>query len=383
MKYFIVAGEKSGDLHGGMLVKYLRENDPEAEISGIGGDSMQAQGISLFQHIKTMSFMGLWDVLVHLPQIFGSLRQCKSDLLKVRPHVLILIDYVEYNLKMAKFAKQNGILVYFYISPQIWAWNVKRVYKIQKRVHQMFVILHFEKAFYQKYGIDVIYEGHPLVDQLANFQPIPRDSFLKKHQIPEKPIIALLPGTRKQELHHILPTMLKVSQDPKFSNYQFVIAAVHELPSSIYRKTEKQNISVVYDDTYQLLTHSHAALVTSGTATLETALFGIPQVVCYKAKPFNYHLFKLFVKVPYISLVNLISKKSVVKELIQNEFNETNLRNELECITYGLNRKQILSDYQILKTKLGKPNVSERIAKNMIEGLQVHFGKAIPKDNSH
>ncbi|WP_439559299.1 lipid-A-disaccharide synthase [Dyadobacter sp.] len=361
MKYYLVAGERSGDLHGSNLIRGIKENDPAAEFRGWGGDLMQAEGLDLVTHYKDTAFMGFLEVIKNLRTISGFLKKCKADIISYQPDALILIDYPGFNLRIAAFAKKKGIKVFYYISPKVWAWNQKRAWKIKQNVDHMFVIFPFEIDFYKKFDYKVDYVGNPLMDAISTFKPDP--DFKTKNNIGTKPVIALLPGSRKQEILGMLDVMLSIQ--PQFPEYQFVIAGVKNLPAELYAKADLSGKSVVvYESTYDLLHIAAAALVTSGTATLETALFKVPEVVCYKTSGISYAIAKRLIRVPFISLVNLIMDKEVVRELIQDELNERLLADELRSILPGGAKREIqLKDYQVLGDKVGGPGASQRAGK--------------------
>ncbi|MGW9684091.1 lipid-A-disaccharide synthase [Flagellimonas sp. 2504JD1-5] len=368
MKYYIIAGEASGDLHGSNLIKALKQQDSDAQIRCWGGDLMQKAGGDLAKHYKEMAFMGFLEVLKNIPAIFRNISFCKEDIQKFNPDLIIFIDFSGFNLRIAKWAKQHSFKTNYYISPQIWASREGRIEKIKRDIDDMYVILPFEKDFYeQKHNFPVHFVGHPLIDAIENTEIVDEATFRKEHHLqPQKPIIALLPGSRKQEVQKMLTVMLSVSSD--FPEYQFVIAGAPSLPDDFYETFLKEDkVGYVSNQTYSLLKHSHAALVTSGTATLETALFEIPQVVCYKGNWISYQIAKRIITLDYISLVNLIMDKEVVKELIQNELTTKNLREELSKITAGQKREQILSDYKSLKEKLGGKGASQLAAQLIIE----------------
>ena len=329
---YIIAGEASGDLHGSNLIKALFNQQPSLNIRCWGGDLMQKAGGEVVKHYRDLAFMGFVEVVKNLPTILGNLSFCKKDILEFQPDALVLIDYPGFNLRIAKWAKKQGIKVIYYISPQIWAWNSKRVHAIKRDVDRMITILPFEKDFYAKYGMEVDYVGHPLLDVVNDFKS-DKTAFYNKWKLSEKPIIALLPGSRKQEIKTALEIMLQVVRN--FPDHQFVVAGAPSQPTdyyqSIFEKTGVQ-LHLIENETYDLLSHSTAAIVTSGTATLETALFGVPQIVCYKGNAVSYQIAKRLVNVDYISLVNLIAGKEVVKELIQEEFNKKKLMVELTKI---------------------------------------------------
>jgi lipid-A-disaccharide synthase len=364
MKYYLIAGEKSGDLHASNLIKELVKLDDKAEIRAWGGDEMQKAGAKLVKHYSEMAFMGFWEVFKNLLTIRRFLKECEVDLQKYQPDVLILIDYAGFNLRVAAIAKKLGIKVFYYISPKVWAWNQSRALKIKKLVDKMFVIMHFEKAFYQKFDFEVDYVGNPIFDAIRNHQVNPK--FLEENNLTSKPIIALLPGSRKQELAYIFPTMLETAKQfsLKYPEYQFVVAGVNELPSSFYEDAISQGLPVIKNDTYNLLSYSYSALVTSGTATLEVALFKVPQVVCYKTSWLTYQIAKSLIKVKYISLVNLIADKMLVKELIQKDLNVKLLTSSLEEIL-GKERPRILKEYEEMKKMIETEGASKETAKLM------------------
>lgn len=368
MKYYIIAGEASGDLHGSNLIKAIKKEDKTAQIRCWGGDLMKAVGGDLAKHYKEMAFMGFLEVLKNISTIFKSIRFCKSDIETFQPDKIIFIDFSGFNLRIAKWAKNKGFQTNYYISPQIWASREGRIHKIKRDIDHMYVILPFEKDFYEKkHDYPVEFVGHPLFDAIHN-TPIPDEvSFREQNQLDlEKPIIALLPGSRKQEVQKMLSIMLSVQSD--FQDYQFVIAGAPSLPDSFYTSyVENRNVSFVSNQTYALLTYAHAALVTSGTATLETALFQVPQVVCYKGNWISYQIAKRIITLDFISLVNLIMDKEVVKELIQNELTYVNLKRELSQIVKGEKRKQILSNYLELQKKLGGKGASQKTAQLLVE----------------
>jgi lipid-A-disaccharide synthase len=359
MKYYLIAGERSGDLHGSNLIGGIRENDPDAQFRGWGGDMMAAAGMELVTHYKDTAFMGFLEVALNLHKISGFLKKCKADILEHKPDALILIDYPGFNLRIAAFAKKHGLKVFYYISPKVWAWNQKRAWKIKQNVDQMFVIFPFEIDFYKKFDFKVDYVGNPLMDAIAAFKP--DTAFLEKHNLSaDKPVIALLPGSRQQEIIGMLDIMLTVQ--PHFPEHQFVIAGVSNLPKSLYEKyVSAHNATIVYESTYDLLHIADAALVTSGTATLETALFRVPEVVCYKTSTFSYAIAKRLIRVPFISLVNLILEKEAVRELIQGDLNEDLLVEELgKILPGGARHRAQKEDYQTLQNMVGGPGASER-----------------------
>lgn len=365
MKYYIIAGEASGDLHASNLMKSLKVLDTNAHFRCWGGDLMQAQGAHIVKHYRDLAFMGFTEVLMNIRTIFKNIDFCKKDLLENRPDVLILVDYPGFNMRIAEFAKANGIKVFYYISPQIWAWKQSRVHKIKRTVDRMFVILPFEKDFYKRFDVDVDFVGHPLLDAVDNYS---KESYSLGIET-TKPIIAILPGSRKQEISTLLPLMLSMRK--YYPNYQFVVAGAPSQNLEYYQTFfPDNNVQIVFGKTYQLLQKSEAALVASGTATLETALFGVPEVVCYIAGKISYVIAKQLVKIKYISLVNLIMDQEIVRELIQDDLNETSLKLELDKLLTENTRKKMLADYAELKTKLGGLGASQKTATLMIKYLQ-------------
>ena len=361
MQYYIIAGEASGDLHGSNLIKELQILDKNTTIRCWGGDKMEATGATLVKHYKHLAFMGFAEVILNLRTIFKNLDFCKKDILAHKPDALILIDYPGFNLRIAEWAKQQGIKIIYYISPQVWAWKENRVKGIKKCVDKMLVILPFEKDFYKKWNYEVEYVGHPLVKVIEDFKA------QQTTQDNNKNIIALLPGSRKQEILKKLPIMLEVAKD--FPAYQFVVAKAPGLEDSFYSEllAPYTNVSSVVNETYKLLSQSKAALVTSGTATLETALFNVPEVICYKGSAISYQIAKRLIKIKYICLVNLIMDKEVVKELIQTELTVENIKTALNKVLFDENkRKQLQTDYADLKTLLSKGgNASANAAKTI------------------
>ncbi len=368
MKYYIIAGEASGDLQASYLVKELAKTDSNADFRCFGGDLMKEQGATIVKHYKELAFMGVEEVLLNIRTIFKNISFCKEDIKTYKPDVLILVDYPGFNMKIAKWAKANNIKVYYYISPKIWAWNQKRVHKIKKIIDKMIVILPFEKEFYANFKYPVDFVGHPLLDSIVDRKPISFEAFCNDHKLNNKPIIALLPGSRKQEISAMLTLMLSVID--QFPNHQFVIAGAPSQKLAFYKQFITKDVSIIENKTYDLLQHSTSALVVSGTATLETALFKVPQVVCYKTGWLFYRLAKMVMKVKYISLVNLIMDKESVKELIQKELNTHNLTSELRKITTEEYRKTMLNDYEELHQKLGGIGASKRAAKLIIDSLE-------------
>ncbi|CAL2083417.1 lipid-A-disaccharide synthase [Tenacibaculum sp. 190524A05c] len=369
MKYYIVAGEASGDLHGSNLMKEIIKQDSDADIRFWGGDLMKEAGGTLVSHYKERAFMGFVEVIMNLRKIFGFIKFCKNDIASFNPDVIIFIDNSGFNLRIAKWAKEKGFRTNYYISPQVWASRAGRVEAIKRDVDKMFVILPFEKEFYNKYNYQVEFVGHPLIDGIADRTQIDEKSFRKEHDLGEKEIIALLPGSRKQEITKMLSTMLLMVD--KFPDYQFVIAGAPSQTESFYDEFIKnKNVKFINNKTYDLLSIANTALVTSGTATLETALFKVPQVVCYKGSWLSYQIAKRIITLEYISLVNLIMDKEVVTELIQNDFTEKRLEQELQSIVKGEKREQLFSDYFDLEQKLGGKGASAKTASLIIEELK-------------
>ena len=373
MKYYIIAGEASGDMHAANLIAAMKNQYPNTEFRGFGGDLMQQQGMELVKHYRTMAFMGFVEVAVNIRKVLGNISLCKKDILEYKPDAIILVDYPGFNLRIAEFAREQGIKVFYYISPQVWAWKRRRVKKIQQSVDKMLVILPFEEDFYKNYGVNVNYVGHPLLDELAKFGTGNRSIFLRRNSLGEKrEIIALLPGSRTQEVKRILPVMLKVASH--FPEYQFVVAGVSSVDTSLYKRIiGKSDVFLIENQTYDLLQNASAALVTSGTATLESALFSVPEVVCYKANGFSYLIAKWLIKVKFISLVNLVMDKEVVKELIQSDLTEENLVEELkQLLGDGQRQRQLLEDYEELMERLGNAGASGNAAKVIIEEMKKH-----------
>jgi len=364
MKYYLVAGEASGDLHGANLMKALKAEDGDAVFRFFGGNKMQDEGGQLVKHYADMAFMGFTEVLLNLRTIYKNLAACKKDLIDWLPDVLILIDFPGFNLKIAEFAKANGIKVCYYISPKVWAWNQKRVLKIKKVVDHMFCILPFEVGFYKEWGMKVDYVGNPLLDEKAQF--VPDVNFRAANNFGEKKIIALLPGSRKQEIERLLPEMLSITE--YYSEYEFAIAAAPTFSEIYYQQfIGEKKVKLLFSNTYNLLHHAHAAIVASGTATLETALFKVPQVVVYKGGAISIAIARVLVKIKFISLVNLIVNKKIVTELIQEDCNTKKIDEELRLIIDGPGRKNMLSNYNELNALMGTPGASEKTARLIVE----------------
>ena len=372
-KYYIIAGEASGDLHGANLIKEIKKLDSNAAFRCWGGDLMEEEGVELVKHYRDLAFMGFLEVIRNIRTILRNMKFSKKDILDYKPDAVIFIDYPGFNLRIAEFVHQNKIPTLYYVSPQVWAWKQSRVEKIKKVVDKMFVILPFEKDFYKKFDYDVSFVGHPLIDAIEQFKEkaISKQAFCEKYGLNEKPIIALLPGSRSQEIEKKLPLMLSVVS--KYEEYQFVIAGAPSRSNEYYAPfLAKENVHVVVNDTYNLLNTSHAALVTSGTATLETALFKVPQVVCYKSSAFSYRIAKLLIgkRIKFISLVNLIVGKEIVKELIQSKLTEINLKKELGVILSSEGRENMVKEYQLLEDKCGGTGASFNTANEMLKTLE-------------
>lgn len=364
MKYYLVAGEASGDLHGSNLMKGIKSLDPEAEFRYFGGDKMQAEGGELVKHYAEMAFMGFTEVVMNLNTILKNMKACKRDLLAYAPDVLILIDFPGFNLKIAEFAKANRLKVCYYISPKVWAWNQKRVLKIKKVVDKLFCILPFEVDFFNAWGMKVDYVGNPLLDEIDAF--VPNIEFTKQYGLEGKDVVALLPGSRKQEIDRLLPDMLGIVAD--FPGMHFVVAGAPSFQKEYYdRFITNENVSLVFGETYNLLHVAKAAVVASGTATLETALFKVPQIVVYKGGAISIAVARMLIKIRFISLVNLIMDKEVVKELIQQDCNPGTISSILRSLIGGPERHKMLKDYDLLAEKMGSAGASLRTAKLILD----------------
>ncbi len=366
MKYYLIAGEASGDMHAANLVKAIQRIDSNAKFRCFGGDMLKEAGAELFIHYRDMALMGGIEVLRKYPAIKRNGSLCREDILNYKPDVLILVDYSGFNLPMARFASGNKIRVIYYISPKLWAWAKWRVKSVRDYVLKMFVILPFEVDFYRKHQIEAEYYGNPVLDSIANFEEKYRTDadFNVKNKLSDKPVIALLAGSRKQEIDHLLPEMLAVMS--YYPGFQFVVAGAPAISADYYEKyLEGTEAKIVYDQTYALLKHAKAAIVTSGTATLETALLGIPQVVVYKTSPLTFFIGNFFVKIKYFSLVNLILDRDVVRELLQENL-QVDIRKEMDKILFDpVYRNTMLDDYRLLKNELGKPGVADRVAERV------------------
>ena len=373
-KIYFISGEASGDLHGSNLIKEMllqKSAEQELNIRFWGGDKMaEVIGKHPVKHYKELAFMGFLEVILNLRTILKNIDSCKQDILNFQPDVLVLIDYPGFNLRIAEWAKTHNIKVLYYISPTVWAWKQNRVFTIKKAVDKMYAILPFEKPFYQKFDYEVEYFGHPLLDAVQQFEALKNhqiEDFRIRHKLSDLPIIAILPGSRKQEIRKKLPVMLEAVKS--FKNYQMVIAGAPGMDEEFYKQfIDNANVSIIFGVTYELLSNTEAAVVTSGTATLETALFNVPQVVCYKTSGISYHIAKRLVKIKFISLANLILDREVNKELIQHDCSVTNIQKELkDIIVGGTKRESMLEDYKILHETLGEGGASQKIAKSMLK----------------
>lgn len=368
MKYYLIAGEASGDLHAANLMRALAERDPDADFRAWGGDHMEKAGADLVKHYRELAFMGFAEVVMNLRTILRNISFCKEDIDRFQPDVLILIDYPGFNMRIAEWARQQGLKVIFYISPQIWAWKQNRVHKLKRDCDKILCILPFEKEFYARFDVEVDFVGHPLLDAIAkrpDFEPAARKAELGL--LPDKPVLAILPGSRKQEISTMLPTMLKAAR--RFPRHQLALAQAPSQDEDFYRQlAELEGVTIVNNRTYDLLEVTDAAAVASGTATLETALFEVPEVVCYRGNWLSYWIARQLVKVKYISLVNLIADRLMVTELIQGDMNATRLEQELQqCITRS---ESFRSDFRELKQKLGGGGASRSAAEAILKEVK-------------
>ena len=370
MKYYIIAGEMSGDVHAAYLIKELKCADSAAEFRFWGGDNMIAQTDknAVVKHIKDLAFMGFVEVAANIGTVLKNISLCKKDMLAWLPDAVILIDYPGFNLRMAKFAHRNGLKVFYYISPQVWAWKSGRIKSMKKNIDKLFVILPFEKEFYKRHDMDVEFFGHPLIDEIDEYESQSglTNNLTRNLCAEERPLIALLPGSRKQEVKKIIPLYAEIAD--KFKQLDFAVAAVNTLDKELYRPMEgKKNVKVIFNQTYQIFNKSWAALVASGTATLETALFDIPQIVCYKTNPLSYWIAKNLAHVKWISLVNIILNKYAIEELLQKNFNKEKIEEGLRKIVYNEDyRKYVRMVYSELRDKLGNKGASEKVAKRIV-----------------
>lgn len=371
MKYYLIAGEASGDLHGSNLMKGLKQHDANAEFRFFGGDLMQAEGGVLVKHYREMAFMGFLEVVKNLKTISHNFKECQTDIASYQPDVVILIDYPGFNFRIARWAKERGIKVFYYIAPKVWAWKEGRVKRLREHVDKLFTIFPFETEYFRKHGIEVHYEGNPLIDALEQRKKtLPSyQEFIAKNHLEDKPIVGLLAGSRKQEVEKCLPLMKKVAS--RYPHLQFVLAGAPSLPRSFYTPfLDDGEVKMVYNQTYDLFNVCTAALVTSGTATLEAALFNVPQAVCYRTSHISAWIAKAFIKVKWVSLVNIIMNREVVRELLQYDMTVEKMIQELDSLLpHGFKREQVLAEYAQLQTMLEKVGSSERTAKKMVELL--------------
>lgn len=368
MKYFIVAGERSGDQHAARLLSEICRLDPEAEATGIGGRFLEEAGMKILMDYHELAIMGFTEVFEKFSLLRKARKMVQQNLISQRPDCIILIDYGGFNLPLAKIAKSLGIKVFYYIPPKVWAWNEGRIRQLKEHTDRIFVILPFEKEYYAGHGLDVTYVGNPTLDSVADFRP--DSGFRSKNRLDEKPIIAVLPGSRKSEIERSLFRILSIL--PAYPDHHFVVAAVDNLPAAYYNHFRRNGrVDVVFEQTYDLLANAEMAVVTSGTATLETALFRVPQVVVYATNTISYLIARLLIKVKFISLVNLIAGKKIVPELIQNEFSAPDLRVELAGLAPGCeNREIMLEAYEELRAGLGEPGASAKCAAHIVAELK-------------
>ncbi len=368
MRYYLIAGEASGDLHASNLIKHLKQIDKSSVFRGWGGDKMADNGAEIVKHYKDLAFMGFVEVVINLKTIVSNLTFCKRDILEFKPDAVILIDYPGFNLRIAEFLHQKGIKTIYYISPQVWAWKKSRVFKIKKVVDKLLVILPFESDFYKKYNVEAQFVGHPLLDEISG-------EFAHESILPPVDKVVLLPGSRKQEISVMLPIMLSIVGF--FPDIEFVVAGVSSISEDFYKAITKNTpVTIEFNNTYNLLRQSKAAIVTSGTATLETAIIGVPEVVCYKANSISYFIARQLIKVKYISLVNLIMDKLVVKELIQHDLTTIKLKTELNNLLYNPEyRNRLNDDYKNLRELLGGVGASLRAANSIYQFLLQEHSK--------
>jgi lipid-A-disaccharide synthase len=364
VKYFIIAGEASGDLHGSNLIKALKKQDTQAEFAFWGGDLMKAEAPGLLRHYKDVAIMGFVEVIMKLKTIKANMETCKQQITDYKPDVVVLIDYAGFNMRIAAFCKNNGIKTAYYISPKVWAWNEGRAKKLEKYVDKLLLIFSFEETYFKKWKVNAAFVGNPLIDAIEAFKPNP--DFYTQHSLDQRKIIALMPGSRKQEISKILPMMIAATEP--YKAYQLIIAGAPGMDPAFYNPYLNDRVSITFNETYDVLHNATAAIVCSGTATLETALFNVPQVCGYVANAISYQIGKLVVKVPYISLVNLCLGRETIRELLQRAFTTTNIRKELEAILPGgTKREKMLNDYIELKQVLGGVGASKRAAAEIIK----------------
>lgn len=367
MKYYIIAGEVSGDLHASFLIKELKLKDENAEFRVWGGDYMASEGADVVKHIKDLSFMGFVEVVANLKTILGNLKFCKKDIISYNPDAVIFVDYPGFNLKIAKFCHKKGFKTIYYISPKVWAWKKGRIKMMKKNLTKLFVIFPFEVPFFKKHDFEVEYYGNPLLDEIQNYNKTQdKEEFFKRNNLGSKPIVALLPGSRVQEIKSMLSVQMSLVE--KYPDFEFVIAGLDNHKESFYRKLMgDKKAKIIFNQTYPILNVAYCAIVCSGTATLETSLFNVPEVVCYKGNPISFSIGKMLVKLKYISLVNLILNRQAVVELLQKDWNEEKLEKEFRKIAYDERyRTEMKMNYSNLKTILGDAGASQQIAKRII-----------------
>ena len=371
-KIYIVAGEASGDLHASNLMKAILVEEVNVDFRFWGGDKMKSVQDNCVKHIEDLAFMGFSEVIMNIRTILGNISLCKEDIKKYNPDALVLVDYPGFNLRIAEWAHEQGIQVHYYISPQVWAWKQSRVKKIKRCVDKMYVILPFEQAFYQKFDFDVEYVGHPLLDEITDFRLTHENvesDFREKHNLDERPILAVLPGSRKQEISVKLPIMMEAAS--RVETHQIVVAGAPSIKKEYYQQFVSSGVKVIHNETYSLLSVAHTGIVTSGTATLETALFNVPEVVCYKGSNVSYQIAKRLVKINYISLVNLIMDKEVVKELIQKECNSNLIFSEVDRLINDISyRKEMLDTFQLMNKNLGGGGASKKVAQSLLKTIR-------------
>lgn len=372
MKYYIIAGEASGDLHASHLIKEIVRHDAEAEIRGWGGDLMVKEGMKLDQHYKTSAFMGFYEVVANLNRVLKNISRCKKQILQFNPDALILVDYPGFNIRIAEFATKQDFKVFYFIAPKAWAWKESRAKKLSKTVDKLFAILPFEESFFKKYGLKTEYVGNPLLDYLdLETKQVEKEEFFSRNNLEPKPIIALFPGSRKQEINTILPGMLKLTG--LYKDYQFVIGGAPSQDLAIYRRHMKdEHLKVLFNKGQELMKYSKAALITSGTATLEAALLSLPQVICYKGNKISVKIARHLVNIKYIGLANLIMNEPIIPELIQEDMNIERMSKELNMMLYDENRREkLFKDYARLKEVVGGPGASAKVAKGIIQELHL------------
>lgn len=367
MRYYFIAGEASGDLHASYVIRELKKKDPGAELRGWGGDLMQREGMELDQHYRDAAFMGFYEVIANLRTILGNIRRCKRQIVEFQPDALILVDYPGFNLQIARFASKQPFPVFYYIAPKAWAWKESRARKIKSYVDQLYSILPFEIPFFEKYGVNINYVGNPLLDQLdSEVREEERQDFMQNNNLDERPLLALFPGSRKQEISGTLPRMLEAVA--RYSDYQVVIGGAPGLERSSYHQyiEGKDNIKVVFNQGHQLMKYAAAALITSGTATLEAALLNLPQVICYRGNAVSVAIARRLVKVKYIGLANLIMDEAIITELIQEEMSVEKMQKELDSLLFDDDRRlKLFSDYDRLRKEVGGPGASARVAEGI------------------